>query len=338
MSSKNSPSSIHIICAYAPTLICEDQVKDYFYDCLSNTLRKFPASDTIVLLGDFNARVGNDHASWPDAIGSYGIGKTNSNGQRVLELCSQEGLTITNTRFKQNHSRRVTWRHPRSGHWHQLDLTMIKKRDIGTVKSSRSYHSADGDTDHSLVLTVIDLPKKRKPCNQKKHPRINRANMKSPEHAEMLSRKFSEKMNNSMPNSLEDTWTHMKEALLEAGKDSFGTDIPPSEDWIAENLDILEPLMSTKNNAHRRYKQLATPNSLADLKSAQRNLQKASRHCANLYWNSLCNKIQEASDAENLRLLYEGLNKAIGPSSKKLCPLKTKEGMIITDSSKQMQR
>ena len=36
-------------------------------------------SEHLFLLGDFNARVGDDHDSWPTCLGHYGTGKINEN-------------------------------------------------------------------------------------------------------------------------------------------------------------------------------------------------------------------------------------------------------------------
>ncbi|XP_068703944.1 craniofacial development protein 2-like [Montipora capricornis] len=79
---------VHLISVYAPTLPSEDLVKDVFYDTLNAVLSRIPPDDHVALLGDFNARVGANHAAWAEIIGLYGIGKMNENGQRVLELCS----------------------------------------------------------------------------------------------------------------------------------------------------------------------------------------------------------------------------------------------------------
>ena len=40
-----------------------------------------------ILLGDTNARVGNDFHSWPNCLGKFGVGKLNKNSQPLLELC-----------------------------------------------------------------------------------------------------------------------------------------------------------------------------------------------------------------------------------------------------------
>ena len=66
------------------------------------------------LLGDFNARVGDDSTSWPAIIGCCGVGKMNENGQKLLEFCSYYNLVVTKSYFKTKPQHKVSWRHPRS--------------------------------------------------------------------------------------------------------------------------------------------------------------------------------------------------------------------------------
>ena len=68
---------------------------------LDNVLRRLiDRKDKIVLLGDFNARVETESDIWRDVLGTQGVGKMNGNGLRLLTLCSEHGLLITNTIFR----------------------------------------------------------------------------------------------------------------------------------------------------------------------------------------------------------------------------------------------
>ena len=73
---------------YAPTLSATPDTKDMFYENLASIIRNIPNKEQVVVLGDFNARVGADHDSWPSCLGQFGVGKMNENEQRLLELCT----------------------------------------------------------------------------------------------------------------------------------------------------------------------------------------------------------------------------------------------------------
>ena len=89
----------NVLCVYAPTLCSTSEAKDLFYEALDEVISKVPRSEGLYLLGDFNARVGADYETWPSCLGHHGTGKINENGQRLLELCCQHELCVTNTYF-----------------------------------------------------------------------------------------------------------------------------------------------------------------------------------------------------------------------------------------------
>jgi len=105
-----------IISAYAPTLVADEADKTAFYLLLDETLQRIPATDKIILLGDFNSRIGRDHTLWNGAIGRHGIGSCNADGESLLNLCNSHDLVITNTVFQQSNRYKTSWRHPRSKH------------------------------------------------------------------------------------------------------------------------------------------------------------------------------------------------------------------------------
>ena len=100
-----------VISAYAPTMTNTDETKDAFYEELDSLIAS-SKTDKLILLGDFNARVGTDYQTWPDAIGRHGVGKCNSNGHLLLRLCVTHNLTITNTMFRLPTRKKTSWMHP----------------------------------------------------------------------------------------------------------------------------------------------------------------------------------------------------------------------------------
>ena len=153
----SSVGPVTLISAHAPTLSATTEVKDKFYDDLAATIKKVPEREALFILGDFNARVGADHNSWPTCLGCFGIGKMNENGQHFLEFCCYYGLCVSNTFFNTKLQHRVSWRHQRSKHWHQLELIITRCSSLPSITIICSYRSADCDTDHSLVYSRVKL-------------------------------------------------------------------------------------------------------------------------------------------------------------------------------------
>ncbi|XP_047480569.1 craniofacial development protein 2-like [Penaeus chinensis] len=172
---------VTLISVYAPTLMASSDTKDEFYENLCATLLKVPPKDQVILLGDFNACVGSDYEAWPSCLGKLNVGKVNENGQRLLEFCTRLNLCVANSFFQTKPQNKVSWRHPRSKHWHQLDLVLVRRSNLNSIKVLRSYHSADCDTDHLLVWCKVKLsPKKMFFSKAKGKPRLNTANMQDP--------------------------------------------------------------------------------------------------------------------------------------------------------------
>ena len=61
-----------VIAVYSPTITNSPENINQFYHELNKTLRSVPAPDKIVLMADFNARVGQDHFTWPGVVGKFG--------------------------------------------------------------------------------------------------------------------------------------------------------------------------------------------------------------------------------------------------------------------------
>ena len=73
-----------VISIYAPIMTNPEEVKNRFYDQLDTGIKAVSKSEKLLLLGDFNVRVGSDHHPWNGVIGPQGIGKCNSNGLLLL--------------------------------------------------------------------------------------------------------------------------------------------------------------------------------------------------------------------------------------------------------------
>ena len=90
-----------------------DEIKDRFHDDLDSAT---PRTDKLILLGDFNTRVGTDHQTWEGVIGIEGVGKCNHNGLLLLKKCAEHELLITNTVFRLPTHNKTSWMHPCSKH------------------------------------------------------------------------------------------------------------------------------------------------------------------------------------------------------------------------------
>ena len=134
-----------------------DEVKDKFYDDLDFVISAAPRTDKLILLWDFNARVGTDNQFWEGVIGSEGVGKCNSNRLLLLRKCAEHELLITSTIFRLPICRKTSWMHPRSKHWHLIYYVLVRRKDWQDVRVTKTMCGADCWTDHRLVVSKLNL-------------------------------------------------------------------------------------------------------------------------------------------------------------------------------------
>ena len=74
----NTPEgSFSLVSVFPPILSATPDAEDEFYENRATTILTIPSSERLVLLRDFNARVGADNDSWPSCLGPFGIAKMN---------------------------------------------------------------------------------------------------------------------------------------------------------------------------------------------------------------------------------------------------------------------
>jgi hypothetical protein len=86
---------------YTHTNVADIEDKEVFYSTLNRTMRSIPKGNIVLLMGDFNAKVGTDNNGLEDTsiMGKNGTGKRNDNGEMMIELCGLHQLKIGGTQF-----------------------------------------------------------------------------------------------------------------------------------------------------------------------------------------------------------------------------------------------
>ena len=139
---------------YALTIsYSDDQVED-FYATLQSKIDATPKQDIIIIMGDWNAKVGKDHETWGLTIGKFGYCEM-SDRERLLYFCKENSLLVSNTLFKHTPSRKWTWMSPDHKSKNMIDLLLIRDRWRSAVNNTRSFPSVDIGSDHSQVLAKI---------------------------------------------------------------------------------------------------------------------------------------------------------------------------------------
>ena len=113
-SSPRQPFNVTVIQVCAPTSNAEEAEGVRFYEDLRDHLDLTPQKDVLVIIGDWNAKVGSQET--PGVTGKFGLGVQNEAGQRLIEFCQENTLVIANTLFQQHKRRLYTWTSPGGQH------------------------------------------------------------------------------------------------------------------------------------------------------------------------------------------------------------------------------
>ena len=267
-----------IVSAYAPTMTNPDEVKDKFYDDLDSVISAAPRTDKLILLGDFNARVGADHQTWEGVIGSEGVGKCNSNGLLLLRKCAEHELLITNTVFRLPTRRKTTWMHPRSKHWHLIDYVIVRKKDRQGVRVTKTMCGADCWTDHRLVVSKLNL------CIQP----VRRPQGKT------------------VPKKLD----------VSKLMDSLGPVSRKHQEWFDDNDKEIQGLLEEKHQKHNFYlRNSSSVSSKTAYSNICKTVQTRLRDMQDSWLRKKADEIQSFADRKDMKKFFDALKTVYGPQN-----------------------
>lgn len=82
-----------VIQVYAPTNEADDGVKDDFYEQLQKIVDEVPRHDMLLVIGDWNAKVGEQQLGDEGIVGMFGMtGERSDNGERFVSFCALNNL------------------------------------------------------------------------------------------------------------------------------------------------------------------------------------------------------------------------------------------------------
>ena len=147
-----------IVACYAPVDGESAAVKDEFWGQLNDVLNGCEQGERVIVLGDLNGWVGVKRSGVEDVVGRFGDPRVNDNGERIVDLCVEHELFVSNTWFKHKSKHLYTWE--RGDQKSMIDLVLYDQRLKGKVLDTRVYRGSECGTDHFLVVSKVNLGNK----------------------------------------------------------------------------------------------------------------------------------------------------------------------------------
>nr|VZI06593.1 unnamed protein product [Spirometra erinaceieuropaei] len=338
-----------IISAYAPTMTNPDAVRDKFYEDLHALLATVPMADKLVVLGDFNARVGTDHTAWRGVLGPHGLRGSNDNGLLLLRTCAEHRLILTNTFFCLPEREKATWRHPRSRQWHLLDYVLVRRRDERDVLVTKAIAGADGWTDHRLVISKMRLclQPRRRPQGKRPPGKLNVALLSLPAHHLHFSNELAQRLDNlpiadaaaAENASVENRWCQLRDTVQATALTVLGRAPRQHQDWFDDNDAAIRNLLAEKNRLHKAYVDHPTDDNKAAFYRNHRHLQQRLRETQDAWTARKAEKIQGYAARNEWKNFFSAIKAVYGPPTKGTAPLLRADGStLLTEKTQILQR
>lgn len=272
-------------------------VKETFFENLSEQLEKVNLIHEIILIGDLNSRVGNVD---DDVVGRFGEEIKNDNGNRLINLCREKEYIIANTIFSHKNIHKYTWENPTRGLKSIIDLIIVKKNRRMVVQDVRVHRKPECGTDHHMVVGKFLLFGNNR---QKSKNGINQSGLSDMEEViyktdllkeESIKWLYQSRLNHKLDMGIQGTpeqmYEHMKKCITEAAQEALGT--KENMNKYTEHFSIqLEQLIEEKKKLYLKWIKDKDMDSRRKYVELRRKVKMKVREEKNQYWENLCSDI-----------------------------------------------
>jgi hypothetical protein len=216
--------NITIISAYAPTEEKDEVLKEQFYEDLQKLQDKVPRNDLLIIVGDFNAKVGKERA-YRGVVGKYSIHpKSNFNKEYLCNHAIFNNLTIVSTQYQHKRIHTGTWTSPDGQTVNQTDHVLVDKTKRGMIQDVRTMRGPKCDSDHFLLeikvkqRLIISQMKKKEQI--RRNPENLHNKQKIYQYMQLLHHKLQDKQ---VQQTINKAWLNIRDAILEAATEIITT-------------------------------------------------------------------------------------------------------------------
>jgi len=321
---KAEPVDPVIVQVYMPTTDHEELEVDLWYERLEEMLGGQKGTDNVVIMGDWNAVVGEGRDE--KEVGSYGLGKRNERGEKLVEFCKKNKLMITNTWFEQEKRRRYTWKKPGDTGRFQIDYILVKQRFRNSVKSSWSYPGADMDSDHNLVAMKVNV-KLKKISKGKKQMKWDMVKLKT--NGDKFCKGIEDNLQCGAGRPIEEQWENLKDTVVRSGMEHIGY----GKGRVARKPWVTTKMLETMKE-RRKWKSRNTEMGKKKYRQLNNELRRDTEKAKAIWWESECKELEDLDRRGRSDLVYAKVGQLTGKNRNinRSITVKDKQGALLNEA------
>ncbi|GFY23699.1 craniofacial development protein 2 [Trichonephila clavipes] len=206
---------------------------------------------------DANAKIGTEK-EFKQIVGKSSLHDlSNDNGKRLIDFAADYNMAVPSTMFQHKNIHKITCRSPDRSTCNQIDHLLVDSRHKSDVLDARTYHGANLDSHHFLVMSrvrarISNFQKSRGKCLEKFDcGQLNDKVLKL-KFQEQLENKYKE-INNIFidGDSIDKKWNTLKEIIIETSNQVVEKIKKSKKDWFDNDC-----FMATKRKKEAYSKML----------------------------------------------------------------------------------
>lgn len=331
-------TNMSLVNCYAPTEDSNDNEKEAFYNELESLCDTIPKRDMLIILGDFNAKIGKEERIRNIAGKNTIHDRTNTNGDRLSNLAEATNSLIVSTKFEHKKMHKITWRWPGGGvgEGNQIDHILTSKRNENMVTDVRSFRGANADTDHYLVIAKIKQGTTKHSVSSTSKKKLDIEELKNLEtrrqYIERLDRELNQK---EIEVNIDKEFENIADGILESAKEVVGyKKMKKSKEWYDEECAAIN---KQKREDRLQWLKTGEHSDLDIYKERTRKANRLFKQKKNQWYMEKMEEIEKNNKFNNTRLFYQLLRRQNPTHKVKTRGMKSDEGVIENSPEKVKQ-